>query len=104
MDTQKLIMFGKVTRELQIPGIATFKFSTPAMGVLSVEADAMTNLAQFVEQIDDKMCSTPQAKVEVVNLLRQLQPAVVAKIAEVCNKMTEEQNRAVEGMFNDPKS
>ena len=103
MDTQKLVMIGKINRDLTVLGI-TIKLSTPAMGLISTEADAMTNLAQFVEQIDDKVYSAPETKLEVVRLLRQLQPGVVAKIAEVCNKMTEEQNHAIEGMFSDPKS
>jgi len=103
MDTQKLVMIGKISKDLTVLGI-TIKLSTPAMGLISTEADAMTNLAQFVEQIDDKVYSAPETKLEVVRLLRQLQPGVVAKIAEVCNKMTEEQNHAIEGMFSDPKS
>jgi hypothetical protein len=102
-DLQKLITTGKVTRAMTINGIA-LALSTPAMGRIADPTKQFENIAEFVDKIGDRDCTAPAAKAEVTDTLRQMQAGVIAKIAEACNEMTEEQNALIKDLFETKKS
>ena len=105
MDVQKLIATGKIRRTIILNGFK-FELSTPPMSRLAnLQTDnQFMNIAQFVDKIDDEDFTAVDAKPKLSEILAQLQPGLMTKIAEACNAMTEEQNKAITGMFSEGKS
>ena len=97
MDIQKLITMGRLTKTVVYDGIA-FEMSTPATDNINDINDNLDLLCVFITKIGDKEFSTPEDKVGLKVVLKQMQGVVVHSLVKKAGEMIEQQTELVEGI------
>jgi hypothetical protein len=100
VELKQLIELGKVEIVYDVKGLGELHLTLPATNELKTGEDPLVMIAKHITRIGDQDCTTPEAKVELVEALKVAQPAVVARLAKICEETLDAQTQAVEGMFS----
>ena len=105
MDIARLITLGKIDRTVVLEGITfklvTHQFKDMESAIIEGKVpDPIKLLCSSIEQIDDEVFETPEQKARLLDILKQMQGAAIAKLLEIASGLVDEQNKAMGGLLS----